>query len=95
MVTAHVAGSVRIRRWMRFSLRTLIVGVAIVAIWLGWWVNSARRKSKPSLRFSRTTAPSNTTTSATPRQIDGYPRASPLVRFGCKDFSATTTFMMS
>ena len=36
MVTAHVAGSVRGSvRWMRFSLRTLIVGVAIVAIWLG------------------------------------------------------------
>ena len=41
MVTAHipyVAGSVRIRRWTRFSLRTLIVGVGIVAVWLGWWV---------------------------------------------------------
>ena len=95
MVTAHVAGSVRIRRWMRFSLRTLIVGVAIVAIWLGWWVNSARHKSKPSVRFSRVAAPLNTSMSATPRHFYGCPRASPHVRFGCKDFSATTTSMMS
>ena len=32
------------RRWLRFSLRTLLVGMLAVGIWLGLWVRSARRQ---------------------------------------------------
>jgi hypothetical protein len=32
------------RGWFSFSLRTLLLGLTIFAIWLGWWVNSARQQ---------------------------------------------------
>ena len=32
------------RRWFAFSLRTLLLLVTACAIWLGWWVNSARNQ---------------------------------------------------
>jgi Leucine-rich repeat (LRR) protein len=36
----------RRRRWFAYSLRTLIVLVTIIALWLGWWVHSAREQQK-------------------------------------------------
>ena len=30
--------------WFSFSLRTLLLGVTVLAIWLGWWVSSARQQ---------------------------------------------------
>jgi hypothetical protein len=32
------------RRWVQFSLRTFVVVVGLIAVWLGWLVNSATRQ---------------------------------------------------
>ena len=34
------------RRRYAFSLRTLLVALTIVAIWLGWWVRTAERQKQ-------------------------------------------------
>lgn len=38
----------RIRRWTvltRFGLRTMLLAISLTCLWLGWWVNSARRQA--------------------------------------------------
>jgi hypothetical protein len=32
------------RRWVRFSIRTLLIGVTIFCVWLGWQAESARER---------------------------------------------------
>lgn len=44
MVTADLGSAARKRRFLQFRLRTLIVGTGVIAIWLGWYVNSATRQ---------------------------------------------------
>jgi hypothetical protein len=34
------------RRWVRFSLRTLLVGMTVLCVWLGFKVNTARRQKE-------------------------------------------------
>jgi hypothetical protein len=34
------------RRWLRFSLRTLLVGVTLLCVALGFWVNGAQRQRR-------------------------------------------------
>jgi hypothetical protein len=34
----------RKRRWLQFSLRTLLVAVTLLAVWLGLWTDRARRQ---------------------------------------------------
>ncbi len=46
MATTNLGGPRLKRRCVKFSLRSLIVGVGVVAIWLGWWVNSATRQQQ-------------------------------------------------
>ncbi len=46
MVTADLGGPRRKRRWVKFSLRSFFVGVGVVAVWLGWCVNSATRQQQ-------------------------------------------------
>ncbi len=36
----------RKRRWLRFSLRTFLVVVTLVCVWLGWKINSARKQKQ-------------------------------------------------
>ena len=31
------------RRWFSYSTRTLLIALTAFAVWLGWWVNGARR----------------------------------------------------
>ena len=33
------------RRWLGFRLRTLLLVLTVVCIWLGWWANSAQRQA--------------------------------------------------
>ena len=33
-------------RWLRFSLRTLLVVMTVLCVWLGWKVNAARRQKE-------------------------------------------------
>jgi len=39
MLRRETALRQRTRRWWRFSLRTLLVGVTVLAVWLGWNAN--------------------------------------------------------
>src|SRR5262245_37829662 len=32
------------RRWFQFTLRTALVLVTTLCVWLGWWANSAHRQ---------------------------------------------------
>jgi hypothetical protein len=34
----------RWRRLFQYRLRTLLILTAVIAVWLGWWTNSARRQ---------------------------------------------------
>jgi hypothetical protein len=36
------------RGWFALTLRTLFIALSIFAIWLGWWVHSARRQQQAS-----------------------------------------------
>src|SRR4051794_35850957 len=36
--------SVRYRRWLQFSLRTFLVAISVLCVWLGIKVNAARRQ---------------------------------------------------
>jgi hypothetical protein len=42
--------SQRIRRWLRFSVRTLLIAVTIFCVWLGWQVQIVRER-KACLRW--------------------------------------------
>src|SRR5262249_41157345 len=33
------------RRWLEFSLRTMLLAVLALSVWLGWWVNRARNQA--------------------------------------------------
>ena len=38
--------AVRKRRWLRFSLRTLLLVVTVLCVWLGWRINAARQQKE-------------------------------------------------
>jgi len=40
------------RRWLRFSVRTLLVAVTIFCVWLGWQVNWVRERRIARQRIS-------------------------------------------
>src|SRR5262249_2001048 len=44
------------RRWLRYSLRTLLVAVTILCVWLGLKVNSARRQREAVATLTRSGA---------------------------------------
>ena len=41
------------RRWFQFSLRTLLLAVLVVAVWLGWYCDRARRQKQSVTAISR------------------------------------------
>ena len=40
------------RRWLRFSVRTLLIAVTIFCVWLGWQVHIVRERSNLRQRFA-------------------------------------------
>ncbi len=41
------------RRWLQFSLRTLLVVTAIFALWLGWHVHGVQQRKEAVKLFHR------------------------------------------
>ncbi len=51
------------RRWFRFSLRTMLVAITIVTVWLGWNLHAVRQR-KAALQLLSTRRPIEARTSS-------------------------------
>jgi hypothetical protein len=47
------ATATRNRRWLRFGLRTLLVLVTLLCVWLGWFMHGVQKQRKAAARLEK------------------------------------------